>query len=171
MFEKLDDINETTFVNKKTGDKIYLKPNQKLSGRNPISDLYLNSTKIGEITDYSVSINQCSPDGRYCIITSESISGPGITRKIVDIIDIQEKKMINLGLLPRDKSIIYENNIPATDKINIIDFIESYKWINNNMLEITAYYIAPDHKRSSPKQIWQYDLSTNKYTLIKTLAD
>lgn len=175
VFKKQISISgEVVFINEATGDKIYLKRNRELSGKNPIADIYLNNDRIGEITEYSVFINQCSYNQRYCIITSESFGAETIT-KIVKIIDLVDKKLIDTWLLPQDETIIYPN-MSSDKRVDTFSFKGEYKWISDNLLEIIAFYILPvfsnesetKYYRVSPKQVWQYDLVSNQYSLIKT---
>lgn len=160
------------YINKNTGDRIFLIPNYDFQVRGiPNADYYLNGEKIvdGGAADI---IDKCSSNGNYCIVLSSYISG-GVEHKTMALFDLKNKKLAAIGIQPRDKNIIY-SDLSEGEMAESIDFIDLYKWIDNNTLELTAFYILPmsgGFYRVSPKQIWQYNVLTKEYTLIKTIED
>ena len=161
------------FVNKKTGDKITLIFNKEYSGRNPVYDIIYKENIIGSAM-YNFNFHQCSSNKRYCIKTDISFCGAACVSKSVGIIDLNNLSGVSLKPLYQDTSVIYKDRTSLKDISNSQYFIESEKWIDDNTMELTAFYIlsmSNGYYRVSPKQIWQYDILTDKYTLIKTLED
>jgi hypothetical protein len=141
--------------------------------RNPGSNLYINDTKVSTVDGQGVLENSFSPDNKYFSFKTRSICGAGCENTTLYITYLLDKKS-TVVLPPRKQKDYLGDTSKYVDKV-AKPFIESYSW-DKDALKITFYFVGVDKVdgksyRISEKQIWNYNLQTNQYTLIETIPD
>lgn len=145
-------------VNATTGDSISIQGTNQ-EAQNPSSYIYVNQKKVGVVGGY-LSMPSFSPDNKYFAIQETFDEGCASTCLSFDI------SVINL-----------EKGTISTIQPNPIDaYIDSYTWDDDNALDFTSYSISAsttgnitNYYRTSPEQVWQYELTTGNYTLVNNL--
>ncbi len=149
---------------------IVIKRDYNKSKEEFVYNAFINDIKVGKIVG-ETDIEQCLNNEDDCIVVDNEVVGAALPNTLVWIIDKDKMSLIWIKL---PKGSIYHNNLLEFDDLESERFIEAYEWIDSNILELTAFYVLsmPDgYYRVSPRQIWQYNLQTKEYSLIKTLKD
>lgn len=143
------------------------------NSRNPTYDVMIDGKEIGEVGGQSFSSGNFSPNKRYYIFRSRSVMGCAGTCHGVGlyVIDLKDKKVSYISY-PQE-GFNYQGRLAADTP-----FIDSYSWINEQSLRITTFLVLHPYNdneesfyRVTPKQNWNYDTVTRKYTLLETLSE
>jgi|GEM_PF-4163002 len=147
---------------------------EDLNSRNPTYDVLLDGVEIGEVGGQGFSQGTLSPDGAYYALRSRGTLGcAGICQHFnVDLIDVKNKKVIYVGYPP--EAFSYEEGVGIIDN----PYIESYTWGSNGAIRLVTFLTLLEKPsensifyRVTPKQVWNYDIGTKKYTLVETLPE
>lgn len=172
----LDRFSSTTntSINLNTNNKVTFgpTPNDEIHRtRNPGFAVYINDKKIGEVGGQGLAKIGFSPDGKYFVVRGRSNNGcAGMCQSLsLNIIDVINNK-ISWTPWPRKDSYV-------TSKVKILDllpFSEFFSWEGEHSLRFTFYFVALyglDYYRITAKEVWEYDIETKMYNLIKTLPE
>lgn len=142
---------EFPVTNTTTGDIISVK-DTGTEAQNPSSYIYLNNKKIGEIWGYS-SKSSFSPNNKYFAVLQAMDEGcaGGCIGFNIPVINLSTGSMVTLQPQPAP----YD------------EFVESYSWDGDSAINVISYPVLNSY-RTSPKQLWRYDLTTGSSTLIST---
>jgi archaellin len=148
----LEDKVDFPVKNAATGDVVSIK-NTGIAAQNPSSFIYLNQAKVGEISGYS-SMATFSPHNKYFAVLQTMNVGcaGGCLGFSIFVIDLAHGTTISVQPQPAPHN----------------EFVESYAWDGDDAINVTSYPVS-DSYRTSPKQIWHYDLKTGSATLVSTL--
>ena len=115
----------------------------------------------------AIALISFSPDNHYLAFRTRSAIGSVAMEFDLVVFDIQSGKTIQ----------IYAPEKLATYIGNTEPYIESYEWTGSklNMVMYTIEYQlnsnVVEHFRVNPKQLWQYDLTSQAYTFVKYLEE
>lgn len=158
--------DESVYVNPVTHDVVTYEQSP-IQSRNPVIDVLLNEKKIGDYAGYRLTDLRLSPTGQYVSFESTWVCGAGCTEYYVYLIDFKTGTLWSIR--PPIARTGSDTNL----------YIESSSWIGEgNTLELTAYMTdivdvsgTSNRMRLSHKQVWQYDLATREFTLVRELLE
>jgi hypothetical protein len=137
--------------NAATGDVIS-SANATTTAQNPNSSISLNKKKIGEVTEYS-SMASFSPNNKYFAVLqtlNEGCAG-GCLGFYIFVVNLRSGAAQTLQPQPASHD----------------EFVESYTWDGDDVLDVVSYPVSGSY-RTSPKQLWRYDLTTGSSILLST---
>ena len=149
--------NNPTFTSSSTNYRVSFKILADASHRsiNPTYDVYVNTRLAGEVEGQGLSMPSFSPDEKYFAFRTRydmGCAGACESTKL-SIVDLSDLKVANVA--PQDKSDLR--------------YIESYTWnLSNHSVDVVSYGINNDLFRSTSKNIWACDLTSENCTLLKS---
>lgn len=143
-----------SYKNSKTDDMVSFVLDKSVQARNQAYEVNVNGVKIGTVGVQGISEAEFSPDGKYFSLKSRTVCGATCFDFIINVIDIENKKISTIN--------------PPKEEKGKTSFIESYDW-KDGAIQLVFYYVTD--ARVSAKEIWEYNLNTQKYTLLKTIAE
>lgn len=158
--------DEPVYVNPVTHDVVTYEQSP-VQSRNPVESVLLNGKRIGDYAGYRLTDLRVSPTGQYVSFESMWVCGSGCTEYHVYLIDFKSGKFWSVR--PPIARAGSDTNL----------YIESSSWIGEgDTMEITGYMTdivevsgTSNRMRVSHKQVWQYDLATRKFTLVRELQE
>lgn len=142
----------------------------------PAYEVLVNQKNVGETWGYLLEPS-FSPDDKYFGFKTHGNRGGGAFAEQVYVVDIAKSSLISVPRPtnePRGK--IYGSAKAAAD---LSGQIESYTW-HGDAIDLVFYFVVleyieakheADYYRVTPKEIWRFDLTTQKYTLLETLSE
>lgn len=138
-----------------------------LGSRAPDYAVNINGKKVGQFNGYVQFEPELSPNGKYLSLQATSPCGATCESYEVVVADLTNQTLINV-------------EPPISTKIGEeMPVISSYAW-DGDTLKVIAFLVSSSYDdttqnltyfRITPKQVWQYDISTQKYTLIQSLPE
>ena len=143
-----------------------LADEEHANSRNSTYGVFLNNELVGEVGGQGFAMDTLSPNGRYFAVRSRSTMGcAGMCQSFsIYIVDLKEKE-VSFVQYPKDAPQ-YAGSIAADS-----NFIESYSWQESDTLVFKTFLVLSGEEgvyRATPKQLWNYDISTKEYTLVST---
>ncbi len=123
----------------------------------------VNNRAIGTVPTDSHALFSFSPDGKYFGFRGYGSVGAYTFDSSLFVIDLKSATIIGISSPHK-----------ASDEV-----IESYAW-KGNAVEIISYIVTAEYTenpasnkyyRTTPKELWRYDLATKRYTLLETLPE
>lgn len=153
------------------GNSVALFTGIRIQARNPGSSLYINQKLFGPIEGVGVIDGHFSPNNIFFATHVVSICGAGCWSSMIYVADVANTKL-SLIIVPRSKS---DYKIDMQQYSEIKPYIESYV-LNNDILQLSFFFLGVnkdngENYRVSPKEVWNYDLLTQQYVLIKSLPE
>jgi len=140
--------------------------------RNSGLSVFIDKNKVGEVSGQGVSVFGFSSDEKYFVSRSRAVSGcaGNCQNFYLNVINIIDRNIVNINIPPINTYIDKEKFSDTTV------YPEKVYWNQNGNLEIIAYTVGLEKDTGklyiiSPKEIWDYDLTSNSYTFVKTLPD
>lgn len=133
--------------------------------------VYVNKTKIGEIGGEITSVIGFSPNGRHFAVQTSFNNGCAGTCQSFQlyIIDVVSKTIVAVKW-PRKVTHV----VSAYDADPTV-FADTQHWDDTGNLLFTFYsvdhYKDGNFYRSSPKEVWSYNVATGDATLMQTLPE
>ena len=158
-----DGVSPLVYTDSKTGVTVSFRGVVE-EARNSGSNLYIGDTPVGPVQGFGIVDPTFSPDGRYFGFIETSICGGTCQSYDIYVVDLSAG---TLSLMDSPLPSMTDND----------PFLESFTWNSKNAFTVVAYLTKFDETspseftRISPKQLWQYDLSTGKYTFVKDLPE
>jgi hypothetical protein len=151
-----------------------------VQSRNPVLDVYLDNQLIRPVgkgltvNGYGPVNGVFSPDNKYMAFLTQGVCGGFCANYDLHIVDIANATMF--AAHPPRKISDFPGN--ATPYVYVIPYI-SYEWNQDDSLSVTFFFVGDilegrdniTEYRISPKELWRYDISTNKYTFLQTLPE
>lgn len=164
---------QAVYTNTKTGQKVTFV-NKDNGGRSSNYDVLVDNNSIGSFEGLITSIPAFTPDNSYLSFEINASCGAACESTSIGVVNFATKKFILVNPPKNDSS-----TLKSTAGHNIFPYIESYSW-DKDSLNIVAYSVMSSYNeakkeisydRVSPKQNWSYNLTSGKYTLVKTLSE
>ena len=89
--------------------------------------------------------------------------------RFIEVYDLKGKKAYVVEPPKEPKEYTESYNIPPVEEMIINSFIDSYKWVSDDSIEMTFYFTKCLESLTLP-EIWQYNLTTGEYTFIETIS-
>lgn len=158
--------DESVYVNPVTHDVVTYEQSP-VQSRNPVEFVLLNGKRIGDYAGYRLTDLRLSPAGQYVSFERTWVCGAGCTEYYVYLIDFKTGSFWSIR--PPIARAGSDTNL----------YIESSSWIEEgDTMEITGYMTdivevsgTSNRMRVSHKQVWQYDLVTREFTLVRELPE
>lgn len=167
-YEKVSGITDSS-----TRDSITFTSIPDQESQNPSYYAFVNGQKIGEVEGMAIALPSFSPNGQYFVFRSRSMCGAGCEGFDVYVLDTVHLNVKDLILPTYREAASIGNDTRMYSDTDA--FVESMTWNTDNTLDVVQYVVGTDNNgdyyRISPKEVWQYDLTTGKYTFVKDLPE
>ncbi len=163
------DRDRSAFVNPLIKDVVSFKiiDDELLQPRNPTQGVYINNNKIGEFVAEDISMPIFSPDNRYVIFKTMGSCGAACRYLYTYAVDLASS---SISAIPTPRSEEeYKGEKSETE--DVVPYIESYVWKDENILRVISYFVVDGDTRTSPKEIWDFNIATGKYTFVQTIPE
>lgn len=162
--KSFQDNNSLSFSNKLNASTVAFVGTNNQS-RNPGSSVVVNGERVGTVDGIGILNPTFSQDGKYFAFVSVAVCGAGCQDFKLGFVDVAARKVMNLT--PQ-----------VSADTRSFPVIESYSWGKDvGVIDFTSYIAEADdnastgYVRISPRQIWEYNESSSRYTLIQALAE
>lgn len=155
----------TPYKNPRTGAIVSFSESAEQS-RNPVYDIEVNGKMIGNLTGYLRDNPLFSPNSSYFSFASYSVCGANCGSFSIKVIDLANKKITNIKSPYPDLPTLTGNGV-----------IDSYKWDADSTGVMVIAYKAEEasnsygYVRTTPKEVWHYDLKSDTYSKVKDLPE
>jgi hypothetical protein len=145
--------------------------------RNPVYKLLVDQEEAGETMAQDILQPTFSPDESYFAFRTMSVCGATCLDFNVIAVDVSDNTLTTIRSPRKEKDYAGERSGLG---YTINPFIDSYTWESDHVLNLIFYFVgttyheedrSETYERVSPKEVWQYDLTTNEYAFVKTLPE